>query len=193
MHRTGRLIVLLFVFALALPGLRAFAYQGTPGQVAILSPLSGQALRGSVPVIGNTLVEGFQSAELSFAYDGDATHTWFWIADLAEPVADARLADWDTSTLTDGNYALRLMVTRLDGSHFSATMTGLRVRNYTPIETETLTPSLTSVPGITPVPTATLTPIPTLTPILPTPTLLPANPAQVSPRDIQESLLRGVL
>jgi hypothetical protein len=130
-----------------------------------------------------------QSFELTFGYTADPTRTWFLISQGNGPLEGQKLADWDTTTLTDGNYTLRLIVIRQDGSQFSLQVDGLRVRNYSPIETDTPTPSPTPAPGETPIPTATLTPSPT--PIPPTPTPLPANPLQMSLQDIGDGLLRG--
>lgn len=165
-----------------------------PGGVAILSPSRGQALQGSVPIVANTAVDGFKSAELTFSYARNPTNTWFFIAEMTETASEGRIADWDTTTLTDGNYTLRLVITVQDGSTITATVPGLRIRNYTPIETATSTlpaPSATSAPGDTPVPTATLVPSPSPIPLTSTP--LPPNPAQVSPHELSVSLAQGVL
>jgi len=164
-----------------------------PG-VTILSPVPGQALQGLVPIIGNTAQEAFQAAELEFAYTHDPTHTWFLINESDKPVAGGLLAQWDTTTLTDEIYDLRLTVLMKDGHRESMTVSGLRVRNYTPIETDTPTPvapTSTPVPGDTPVPTTT--PTPTITPIPPTFTPFPPNPAQLSTLDITTNLGKGAL
>ena len=167
----------------------------TPKPVlAILSPLPGQALQGLVPINAITAQDGFQAAELEFAYTHDLTHTWFLINESDKPVTGGLLAQWDTTTLTDEIYDLRLTVLLNDGRRDSMTVTGLRVRNYTPIETDTPTPvapTSTPVPGDTPVPT--ITPTPTVTPIPPTFTPFPQNPAQLSTHDIATSLGKGAL
>lgn len=160
-----------------------------PGPL-IISPVSGQAVQGTLSIDGSSSAPGFASAELDFAYAGDATDTWFLIAESDEPVQNGVLVQWDTGAITDGDYDLRLRVFLEDGSHLDAIVHGLRVRNYTPIETDTptpVTPTLTQIPGETPVPTVTLTQV------LPTPTPLPPNPAEVSNRDILQSLGRGAL
>lgn len=46
-------------------------------EIAIDSPKAGQALQGSVAVMGSSAVEGFRMAEVSFGYASDQTHTWF--------------------------------------------------------------------------------------------------------------------
>jgi hypothetical protein len=166
----------------------------TPGGAAILSPTQGQALQGSVPIVGNTSLEGFKSAELTFSYANDPTNTWFFIAYTEETTNAGKIADWDTTTLTDGNYTLRLTITKQDDSQAVVVVTGLRIRNYSPIETATPTPprpSATSAPGDTPAPTATLLPSPTPIPLTSTP--LPPNPVQLSPRDLGMSISQGIL
>jgi hypothetical protein len=105
------------------------------------------------------------------------------------------LAEWDTSTLTDGNYILRLVVNRTDGSRVVVIVPSLRIRNYSPVETSTPTPpstpaaSPTSLPGSGPNPT--MTALPSATTVPPTITPLPTNPAVLSQHDVSTSLLRG--
>ncbi len=68
---------------------------------------------------------------------------------------------------------------------------GLRVRNYTPIETDTPAPTATQAPGEPPPPT--LTPTASPTPVYATPTPLPPNPLQVSTQEVTDTFLRGAL
>jgi hypothetical protein len=166
----------------------------TPVGPAVLSPTQGQALQGSVPIVVNTSVDEFASVELTFSYAKNPTDTWFFIAETEQTASNAEIAEWDTTTLTDGNYTLRLAVTKRDGSQVTVTVPGLRIRNYTAIETATPTfpaPSATSAPGDTPMPTASLVPSPS--PVRLTSTPLPPNPAQVSPRDLGLSMAQGAL
>ena len=194
MYRWFSLLIFLFLnncFAFT----RVYAQQEqttpTPPQLSLTSPLPGQALRGSVPILGNTAVQGFRSAELVFGYRNDSTGTWFLIQEISEPVVEAQLAQWDTSIISDGEYTLRLLVILEDGSQVTVDVPDLRVRNYTPVETDTPAPTATPAPGDTPVPTDT--PTPSDTPIPPTVTPLPTNPAQMNPEDIRLSLGKGAL
>ena len=158
---------------------------------AILVPVAGQAVQGRVPVVANTAIQGFQSAELYFGYAEDQTGTWFLITQNGEPVMSAEMGAWDTNLITDGNYHLRLVVILQDGTRVDTAVTGLRVRNYSPIETSTptpVTPTATLSPGERP--TATATPVPTITP---TPTPLPTNPAEMTTHQITGSLWKGAL
>jgi hypothetical protein len=205
MQRIGLQIAMLFLLMLAARAARAQeatptptstapAIAGTPSApvepaLSIRSPVAGQAMQGSVSIEGNSSVPGFVSAELAFAYAGDPTGTWFLIAEPNEPVQDGILAQWDTGAITDGDYDLRLRVSLEDGSHVESLVPGLRVRNYTPVETDTptpVTPTLTQLPGETPA----VTPTPE---IRPSATPLPPNPAEVTRGDILRSLGKGAL
>jgi len=162
--------------------------------VGITSLQPGEAIRGIVPITGTTATDGFLSWELTFTYSGDPTGTWFLIAEGEQPLEEDLLAQWDTTTIIDGLYDLRLTVYRENGRRTHHIIPQLRIRNYTPIETNTPTPSLTPTPfTLTPMPsqTPTSTTPPTSTPIPVTPTPLPTNPLELSPRDVTYSLARG--
>ena len=162
-----------------------------PSKIAILTPTSGQALQGSVPIKVNIAVDGFQSAELSFSYSRGAPETWFVIEESDEPISNGEWLQWDTTTITDGDYTLQLIVYLDNGDQEKTTVSDLRVRNYSPIETKTPVPTDIPTPGDTPLPTTTLTPTATMIPFTITP--LPANPAQISREDIFTSLGIGAM
>ncbi len=109
------------------------------------TPQAGQALQGMVEITGSTDLPDFESAELAFAYDVEQPDAWFWLADVTDPVGSGSLAGWNTNDLTDGNYRLRLVVTRADGSTAETHVRGLRVRNNTAIETDTPRPAPAAV------------------------------------------------
>jgi hypothetical protein len=179
--------LLTILLALLAWSLRAgpVSAQAPGSQVSILSPQAGGVLQGQVTITGNNNITGFVSAEIFFTYTHDPTDTWFLIASSSQPVTQGMLAVWDTTTITDGLYALRLRVTLGDGSYVDAIVPDLRVRNYTPVETNTPT----AVPlESTPVPKATATATP-----YPTPTALPPNPAALTPLNIYTSLGYGAL
>lgn len=150
-----------------------------------MAPIPGDVLQGTVTLIGSCNVSGLASAVLSFSYTDDPTGTWFWIATITQPLLNQPLATWDTGSITDGNYNLRLRIYLNDGSTIDALVPNLRVRNYTPIETSTPTPT---VPQATPLPTITFTAT-----AFPTPTPLPHNPAVLSPLDVSTSIVYGGL
>ena len=172
---------LFFWMVLASPVLVNHARSGDP---VIVAPRPGDVLQGVVTISGSSDVNGFVSGEVSFSYADDQTGTWFLIAMNSQPVS-ATLATWDTTVITDGNYDLRLRVTLTNGGFRDAIVAGLRVRNYTPVETPTPT---AFVPEATPLPTIPSTPTP-----FPTPTALSHNPATLAPADVSTSFLYGGL
>ena len=164
----------------------------------IHSPLVGQALQGIVQILGSTATEGFQSSEVSFAYFINPTDTWFLISESDVQVENGNLAEWDTTTISDGDYTLRLVVSLDDGSELVTTVEGIRVRNYSPVETDTPAatvpqPTLKATETSTRTPTPSITPIPSSTPFAATSTAPPPNPAEVSQNDVIISFMVGVL
>jgi hypothetical protein len=154
--------------------------------VTISAPENGDVLQGILTITGSTTVSTFASGELQFSYNQNTPKTWFLIQSLDQPVSDGKLATWDTNSVTDGVYDLRLVVILKDGSQKEADVTGLRIRNYTPIETKT--PTMTPVlPAATSEPTLT----PTITPIPKTATPLPTNSAGLNASEFGLSLVQG--
>ena len=171
------------------------AAQQPPGPV-ITSPAEGQVLQGQAPINGLTDLPGFASAELAFAYDPDPTGTWFTIQTGSLPVSGGLIATWDTATLTDGDYTLRLRVVLADGS-FRDSLVRVKVRNYTaaPSPSPAVTPSATAALQI---PTAiVLAASPTVSapaaPPAATPTSMPPNPAGITSAEVFAGFWRGAL
>ena len=180
MTRIGKLLLLNLI--LTAVAVRSVDAQGLP---AILSPQQGEVLQGIVTIRGSSNETGFLSAEVDFAYAGDTTETWFLVGTGNQPVNSDTLVTWDTSTITDGNYNLRLRVYLSDGTHLDVIVPNLRVRNYTPVETPSPAPTAI-LPTLTP--SGTLTPTP-----FPSPTSLLVNSAVLTQADIFTSLAYGGL
>ncbi len=173
---------LFFGMVLTSPVLARNAQFGDP---AIVAPRPGDVLQGVVTITGSSDVTGFASAEVAFTYADDPTGTWFLVAANSQPVFNDTLATWDTTIITDGDYILRLRVTLTDGSSRESLVSGLRVRNYTLVETPTPTALAPEAPSL-----STITPTATS---FPTPTALPRNPAALAPTDVSASILYGGL
>ncbi len=155
-------------------------------QVIVDTPRPGEAVQGQVTIAGNVDLEGFQSYEVSFAYQRDDTNTWFLIGRGDQIVRGGTLATWDTTTITDGQYRIRVRVYLTEGKMAETIVPQVRVRNYTPIETNTPVPqgavgaqkSIT-VPGdYTP---SSMEAQSTASP----------NPLEISPEKLQRSFLLG--
>lgn len=159
----------------------------------INTPTGGEALQGVVAITGTTQAAGFQAAEVSFAYASGSTGTWFLIEQVGAPVIENQIAAWDTTTISDGMYHLRLQVFLSDGTVLEKVVENVRVRNYTAVETST-----PPAPGETVLPTRAATARPTSTPAVDfvaagrTPEPLPTNPARLSSQNLRESAAVGV-
>jgi hypothetical protein len=166
--------------------------QDTP-PIAITSPAPEEVLRGQVAVTGRLDIVNFVSAQLEFAYASNPTNTWFTIQTFFQPMVDSTLATWDTTSITDGDYILRLRVNFEDGTLQEASVP-IKIGNDalpTPTAEQTSTPD----EAVALVPTPFLlaaSPTPTEVP-RPTPTALPANPASLERDEIYASLGRGAL
>lgn len=151
----------------------------------VTAPVSGQAVRGVVMITGTTDVEGFRLAEIAFAYQDNPTGTWFLIRQTDVPVLGDTLAVWDTTTITDSTYQLRLRIFLSDGRTLDTFVSNIRVRNYLPVETSTPDPAAPPTPpGLLPFPLPTDPP---------QPTPLPPNPVAVTPPGVYRAMLRGAL
>jgi len=160
--------------------------------LVLISPKAGQIVQGLVIVTGTVTVLGFSSYELSFAYLDDPTGTWFTLQNSSLPVFEGELGAWDTTTLTDGDYSLRLRAFLLDGSVQETAVSDLHVRNYTAVPTPTPTATATPFAQILPPTAQLLAPeIASVTPSHPTPTPFPPNPAGLEIPSIPWAVGRG--
>jgi hypothetical protein len=168
------------------------AAQDSP-PIAITSPAANEVLRGQVTVTGTLDVVTFASAQLDFAYADNPTNTWFIIQTFSQPMFDSTLAVWDTTSITDGAYVLRLRVNFEDGT-FQEVTVPIQIGNDA-APTPTLAPTVTPEEITVLVPTPFLlaaSPTPTEQP-RPTPTALPSNPVSLEQNEIYASLGRGAL
>jgi hypothetical protein len=199
MQRFHLCLLLLFTASLmSLPSFRATAQSASPTpagiEFGIYTPISGKAVQGSVPIVGHTAIEGFSSSEISFTYQESPRESWFLIHQSLEPVDDETIFIWDTSKISDGDYIIKLTINFEDDSQQDFTVQNIRVRNYTPIETNTpLPPTITPTPPPVITPSATSSPIPSATALPPTATPIPPNPAEISDANVLFSIGKGML
>jgi hypothetical protein len=168
------------------------AAQATP-PIAITSPAPNEILRGQVTITGKVDVPSFVSAQLDFAYASNPTNTWFTIQTFSQPITDSTLATWDTTSITDGDYILRLHVNLEDSTSQEVTVPVKIGNDFVP--TPTLEPTSTPETDTVLIPTPFLlaaSPTPTEVPRS-TPTALPANPVSLRQNQIYASLGRGAL
>jgi hypothetical protein len=100
----------------------------TEGHAEISRPTAGDSVSGVVTILGSASSTSFDHYELSFGYDPNPTDTWFPIGEpVSTQVSFGRLGLWDTTSITDGTYALRLSVTLDDGSVLEDVVEGIQV------------------------------------------------------------------
>ena len=98
---------------------------------AVTAPAASANVRGTVSVTSSSADAGSGVASALFQRSPAGTNTWTNVAaaDTASPYA----ASWDTTTLTDGLYDLRVITTDVAGNSLtSATIANVRVDNTAP-------------------------------------------------------------
>ncbi len=75
--------------------------------------------------------------DLDFSHSPGPEDGWFNIITSDKNPPDGLLGVWDTSSISDGNYRLRLTVYYKDSPKAEYFAEEIRVRNYSPIETAT--------------------------------------------------------
>ncbi|MCB2180000.1 hypothetical protein KQH54_02640 [bacterium] len=155
----------------------------------ITFPGNGNAVQGLVQIIGSANISGFQSYRLEFASSTATAPAWFLITQQSTPVNNDILGEWDTSILTDGDYTLKLTVNNGTDQPVTFLIEDIRIRNYSPIETDTPAPTsqeLIATPSTAP----TDTPTPTTTQLA-APTEASPNSISISGDNIKRAILVG--
>jgi hypothetical protein len=157
--------------------------------IEILTPLPGEAVQGLVQIVGTVDAENFQSYQLEFTFQGSSPQNWFLIHQSTTPIIDGILGEWNTTVLADRTYNIRLTVFRQNSEALELIVVGVRVRNYSPIETSTPTPT-EAEQAATPTMQTPETPTLTSTPIL-SPTPFPENEAAVNLERVKNAVFNG--
>ena len=159
--------------------------------VRIQTPVDGEYLQGSVQIIGTVTGTGLQSAEISFRYQDSQSQSWFVIHKTTTSVVDDIIATWDTSTIADGAYQIRVLAVYENGRELEKIISDLNVRNYTPFDPiKTENPQVISTENLQNQ-LATLEVTPTLRS---SPTVMPTNEMVISqPQFITTAIQGGIL
>jgi hypothetical protein len=160
--RFGILIgsVAALMLVLRLPQAQAAppALNCTAANAAITAPQAGVALNGLVQIEGTASLGGvFQYYKLEVAANGTENYTV--IGGLVrQQVVNGQLGVWDSASVPDGTYSIRLRVVDTTGNYCEVLASGLQVQNSsppTPTSADTPTPAQTEVtPSSAVVPTA---------------------------------------
>lgn len=162
----------------------------------VLSPPSGSTVTGVVQIEGTASLGGdFHHYELAVAPGN--SEGWGGIGDGREQVVNGQLGVWDSASLPDGVYRIRLRVVDVTSNYCEAFASDLHVQNATPptptTPPESPTPEETEAP---PIENAVPTPLPTV--VVPGaaetagPTATPARPGTTRTPSAGGSLVTGV-
>ncbi|MBK9780708.1 MAG: hypothetical protein IPP55_11760 [Anaerolineales bacterium] len=165
---------------------------------AITSPQTGDTLRGQIEILGQMDVPNFASAELAFTFDANASDpaaSWFPIQTYTQPLTNPVIAIWDTTAVTDGDYALRLRILLQDGTTQDVVVKSLKIRNNVPIPTATVTQTeaVFNFQPLNGTPEAPNGPTSTPAIVYPSSTPLPPNPASLTTASITAIFWKSAL
>ena len=98
-----------------------------PDQIMITAPKPGDAVKGIVEITGTANVPNFAFYKYEITPLG--TQNWAPVSASREPVTNARLGEWSTTSLTNGDYFLRLVITDNVGKELEPCVLAVRVLN----------------------------------------------------------------
>lgn len=173
-----RIILPFLVLVLCLFPSRVLA----DGDIQILTPEPNAGVKGRVVITGYIKTITYTGYDLDFADESNPVPGWYPIASETKIADDGTLGIWDTSTISDGIYSIRLTVYFKDGTTGSAVAQGIRVRNYSPMETMTPAEENVIADGE-----------PTVAPVSLLPSSREAAPAERNPAEVSDSSFKTVL
>jgi hypothetical protein len=98
-----------------------------PDQIMITSPEPGAEVSGIVKIAGTASIPNFGFYKYEVARLG--TQDWATISANRDPKKNAELGEWNTTSLTNGDYFLRLVITDNVGKALDPCVIAVRVVN----------------------------------------------------------------
>jgi hypothetical protein len=98
-----------------------------PDQIMITSPQPGATVNGSIEIIGTANVPNFGFYKYEIAPIG--TQDWATLSADRNPKQNVSLGTWNTASLTNGEYFLRLVITDNEGVSLEPCVIAVRVAN----------------------------------------------------------------
>ena len=143
----------------------------------IAQPAQNAAVRGEVQIVGSATHPQFQRYELYFAPWPPSDQSWVFIGDAHfNPVQLGLLGTWDSRSVADGTYGLRVRVVKQDGNYIDSEPRTVEVANFRQVASPT--PEVAE---------ATAEPLPTPAEEVPAPTVVVAVPTIDGPPTAQPS------
>jgi len=141
-------LLTLLTLVMASPALAAPNLQ--EARPVIAQPAQDSAVRGVVQIVGSATHPQFQRYELYYApWPVPSDQSWIFIGDAhfsQQPLG--LLGTWDSRSVTDGAYALRVRVVKQDSNYIDSDPRRVLVTNTRPVETPT--PEVTDTPEPSP-------------------------------------------
>jgi len=156
----------------------------TPG-LYITAPVSNEMVEGVIEIRGSVPEEDFASAEVLYSYAQTDRDTWFLIKRLDKVVQDDVLAAWDTTTITDGVYRIKLTVKSADGSENEVVVENIQVSNYTRVQVQ--------LEGNTAIQTANSSAAAEIVAPRSAAAETRVNPASIQPQEVQRTVIIAIL
>jgi PKD repeat protein len=114
-----------------------------PISIVILSPVPGNVIAGNVQIIGAATHPNFLQYQVEFGPDPNPGNLWYPATYAVQvPVINGLLGIWNTTTVQDGLYAVRLRVYLRDGTTLTTVVNNIRVQNNQPTPVPSATPSI---------------------------------------------------
>lgn len=98
-----------------------------PDQIMITAPQPGDVVKGIVEISGTANVPNFAFYKYEIAPMG--TQNWAPVSAAREPKTNESLGSWSTTSLTNGDYFLRLVITDNVGRELEPCVLAVRVLN----------------------------------------------------------------
>lgn len=98
-----------------------------PDQIMITAPQPGDIVRGIVDITGTANVPNFAFYKYEIAPMG--TQNWSPVSAAREPKTNESLGSWSTTSLTNGDYFLRLVITDNVGTELEPCVLAVHVLN----------------------------------------------------------------
>jgi len=111
-----------------------------PVSIAILSPVPGNIVAGNVQILGSAIHPQFLQYQVEFGPDPNPNNLWFPATSaVTTPVLNGLLGIWNTTSVQDGRYQLRLRVYLRDGTLLTTVINNISVQNRvnTPVPSPT--------------------------------------------------------
>jgi hypothetical protein len=146
----------------------------------IAQPAQNAPVRGDVQIVGSATHPQFQRYELYFTpWPPPSDQSWVFIGDAHfNPVQLGLLGTWDSRSVTDGTYGLRVRVVKQDGNYIDSDPRTVEVANSRQIATPTPeVAEATAEPLPTPVEEVAVPTVPVVVPTIEgPPTVQPPTP-----------------